>query len=25
VAIRAFEADHRGRRTILGKIDQLLA
>jgi hypothetical protein len=24
-AVRTFEADHRGRRTILGKIDQLLA
>jgi hypothetical protein len=24
-AVRAFEAGHRGRRTILGKIDQLLA
>ena len=24
-AVRAFEAAHRGRRTVLGKIDQLLA
>ena len=24
-AVRRFEADHRGRRTVLGKIDQLLA
>ena len=24
-AVRTFEAGHRGRRTILGKIDQLLA
>jgi hypothetical protein len=23
--VRRFEADHRGRRTVLGKIDQLLA
>lgn len=24
-AVRRFEADHRGRRTVLGRIDQLLA